>query len=41
MVSRASNYFPINAKINKEGYDSLDDVLIQGLKSLSVAEFKS
>jgi glyoxylase-like metal-dependent hydrolase (beta-lactamase superfamily II)/rhodanese-related sulfurtransferase len=33
-------YFPINAKINKEGYDSLDDVLLQGLKALSPAEFK-
>ena len=25
-------YFPINAKINKEGYDSLDEVLEQALK---------
>ncbi len=33
-------YFPINAKINKEGYDSLDEVLEQGMKPLSVAEFK-
>ena len=33
-------YFPINARINKEGYDSLDDVLEQGMKPLSVAEFK-
>ena len=33
-------YFPINAKINKEGYDSLDEVLIQGMKPLSVEEFK-
>ena len=33
-------YFPINAKINMEGYDSLDDVLLQGLKALSVEEFK-
>jgi glyoxylase-like metal-dependent hydrolase (beta-lactamase superfamily II)/rhodanese-related sulfurtransferase len=33
-------YFPINAKINKEGYDSLDDVLLQGLKALSPTEFK-
>ncbi|MBI5857897.1 MAG: MBL fold metallo-hydrolase [Sphingobacteriales bacterium] len=33
-------YFPINAKINKEGYDSLDDVLMKGMKALSVEEFK-
>ena len=33
-------YFPINAKINKEGYDSLDEVLEQGMKALSVEEFK-
>ncbi|MBS1934258.1 MAG: MBL fold metallo-hydrolase [Bacteroidetes bacterium] len=34
-------YFPINAKINKEGYESLDDVLLNGLKALSIDEFKS
>ncbi|MEY3676730.1 MAG: hypothetical protein RJB67_1220, partial [Bacteroidota bacterium] len=28
-------YFPINAKINKEGYESLDSVLANGLKALS------
>lgn len=33
-------YFPINARINKEGYDSLDEVLEQGMKPLSIAEFK-
>lgn len=33
-------YFPINAKINKEGYESIDDVLITGMKAHSVAEFK-
>lgn len=33
-------YFPINAKINKEGYDSIDQVLAQGLKPLSVADVK-
>jgi hydroxyacylglutathione hydrolase len=33
-------YFPINAKINKEGYESLDEVLEQGMKALSVGEFK-
>jgi glyoxylase-like metal-dependent hydrolase (beta-lactamase superfamily II)/rhodanese-related sulfurtransferase len=34
-------YFPINAKINKEGYDSLDEVLLNGLKALSVSAFKN
>lgn len=33
-------YFPVNAKINKEGYDSLDDVLVKGLHKLSVSAFK-
>jgi len=34
------NYFPINARINKEGYDSLDSVLDAGLRALDVAAFK-
>lgn len=33
-------YFPINARINKEGYDSLDDVMGTGMTALSIAEFK-
>lgn len=33
-------YFPINAKINKEGYESLDAVLEKGLQALTVAAFK-
>jgi len=33
-------YFPINAKINKEGYESIDTVLSNGLKALSVEAFK-
>ena len=33
-------YFPINARINKEGYDSLDEVMAQGLKTLSINEVK-
>ena len=33
-------YFPINAKINKEGSESLDTVLANGLKALTVASFK-
>lgn len=34
-------YFPINARINKEGYESLEDVLVQGMKALSPAAFKA
>ncbi|MBS4044616.1 MAG: MBL fold metallo-hydrolase [Chitinophagaceae bacterium] len=34
------NYFPINAKINKEGYESLTKVLEDGLKALSINDFK-
>jgi len=33
-------YFPINAKINKEGYESLDTVLANGMKALSASAFK-
>ena len=32
-------YFPINARINKEGYESLDNVLKSSLKLLSIPEF--
>lgn len=38
-LSAPPAYFPINAKINKEGYDSLDDVLATA-KPLSVDAFK-
>ncbi|MEI6263957.1 MAG: MBL fold metallo-hydrolase [Sphingobacteriia bacterium] len=34
------NYFPINAKINKEGYDSLDALLLKGMTPLSIDDFK-
>ena len=34
-------YFPINARINKEGYTSMDDVKTKGLVPLNVTEFKS
>lgn len=33
-------YFPINARINKEGYDSLDAVMGEGLTPLSIEKFK-
>lgn len=34
-------YFAINAKINKEGYDSLDYIKTKGLTALTVEEFKT
>ena len=33
-------YFPVNAKINKEGYESLDTLLSKALQPLSVSDFK-
>ena len=33
-------YFPINARINKEGYESLDEILKLGLTRLKLDEFK-
>jgi len=33
-------YFPLNAKINKEGYDALDDVMERALQPLSIEAFK-
>jgi hydroxyacylglutathione hydrolase len=34
-------YFSINARINKEGYESLDDVLESGLQALDLAAFRN
>ena len=34
------SYFPLNARINKEGYESMDEVYSKGLVALSVAQFK-
>jgi glyoxylase-like metal-dependent hydrolase (beta-lactamase superfamily II)/rhodanese-related sulfurtransferase len=34
------HYFPINARINKEGYESLEGVLAEGLKSWDLPSFK-
>jgi hydroxyacylglutathione hydrolase len=39
-IAPPPQYFPINALINKEGYDSLDAVLEQGMTALSVEDFK-
>ena len=33
-------YFPVNAQINKEGYESLNSIMEKGLEKLSVAAFK-
>ena len=33
-------YFPVNARINKEGYDNIDELVMKGTKDLSVEEFK-
>jgi len=34
-------YFAVNARINKEGYESLDEVMENGLKPLSLEDFKA
>ncbi|WP_276132750.1 MBL fold metallo-hydrolase [Polluticoccus soli] len=39
-LSTPPAYFPINAKINREGYESLEDVMNKGLTPLSVDQFK-
>jgi rhodanese-related sulfurtransferase len=33
-------YFPLNARINKEGYESMDEVYSKGMQALSVSQFK-
>ena len=39
-LSAPPTYFPVNAKINKDGYESIDDLLEKSLTALSVPEFK-
>lgn len=39
-LSKPPAYFPINARINKEGYDSLDTVMNTAMTALSIADFK-
>lgn len=39
-LSAPPQYFPINARINKEGYDSIDAVLSKGLTALDIPSFK-
>ncbi|MBC8034869.1 MAG: MBL fold metallo-hydrolase [Chitinophagaceae bacterium] len=33
-------YFPINARINKEGYESIDNVMTKGMNALDIDSFK-
>ncbi len=40
-LSAPPQYFPINARINKEGYDSIDAVLSKGLAALDIPDFKN
>jgi glyoxylase-like metal-dependent hydrolase (beta-lactamase superfamily II)/rhodanese-related sulfurtransferase len=40
-LTSAPAYFAVNAKINKEGYDSLTEVKTKGLTPLTVEEFKN
>ncbi|MAZ73891.1 MAG: MBL fold metallo-hydrolase [Flavobacteriaceae bacterium] len=35
------SYFPLNVKMNKEGYDSISDVIQRGTKKLSPAQFEA
>ncbi len=39
-LADAPAYFPLNAGINKKGYDTLDEVMEKGMNGLSVADFK-
>jgi len=39
-LSKPPAYFPINARINKEGYTSLDEVMNTASQALSIADFK-
>ena len=39
-LDSAPSYFAVNAKINKEGYDSLEEVKNKGLTALSVEDLK-
>jgi hydroxyacylglutathione hydrolase len=39
-LNEPPQYFAINARINKEGYESLDGIMQTGLKKLTLKEFK-
>ncbi|HAP00821.1 MAG TPA: MBL fold metallo-hydrolase [Bacteroidetes bacterium] len=40
-LSAPPQYFPLNAQINKSGYSSLDSVMSQSEKALSVSDFEN
>jgi hydroxyacylglutathione hydrolase len=40
-LTAAPIYFAINAKINQKGYDAIDEVKANGLKALTIEEFKT
>lgn len=40
-LSAPPQYFPINAKINKEGYDALDMLMERSFRPLSIQDFKA
>ena len=39
-LNAAPKYFAINAKINQEGYDGINEVTKKGMKALNIDEFK-
>ncbi len=39
-LNKPPAYFPVNARINKEGYDSMDKIYNTGMQPLSIASFK-
>ncbi len=39
-LSTPPSYFAVNARINKEGYESLDDIYEKGLQALNIEQFK-
>lgn len=39
-MNEPPQYFPINAMINKRGYESLNEVMLKGMNALTVEEFK-
>jgi hydroxyacylglutathione hydrolase len=40
-LTEPPSYFPINAQINKQGYDSIDEVVNKGLTPLTIQQVKS
>jgi glyoxylase-like metal-dependent hydrolase (beta-lactamase superfamily II)/rhodanese-related sulfurtransferase len=40
-LAEPPKYFPENARINREGYDNIDDILERNLKALNLSEFEN